>query len=595
MEQRSRRAGAPRPTRTRVRPRRDDELTSSRRWTTAHRGATCSSPRCSAQRSAPGSACSPRARWTTSARCRAIARQRRPLAQRRVAAAARCDRRSRERASASTVADARERDRRRRRAASCAQLRARDAPAPASSGSDVGLAGAAGASRAASAALVAGARARRAAARRRRARGRRARTSSSARRCCGRCDLLPGARRRAAARVSRTTSCTGRSRPTRASRRSTRRPAATATRGHVGHGDPRRGARRADARVRARLPRAPRRGRRSRTTTSCRGSSRSRRAPRRSATATGRAGSRRTSATGVSRRARELILLDHARSDEHLDRILSPTIFSTPTNRRIFRGMVHVADSESWQRIFQLVTENSRWDLHRRRGRAVPDAVVRLHRRLAAAACDALGAVPARPVGRRAAATSRSACAARRCARGGEDARARRGGAAASGCRSHCARATRRAARAAPRLYARADALAGRALGEQLSSPACGSALPLGLLHHERRRARPAACVSPATKRCGLGRDARRAPRRPSRASAASSLDLEQPLALGDLPRGSSPVRTIMREHAASPAVWLTTPSRTRSSSAREVGRAHRAKSAIVLPGRVERARARRA
>jgi hypothetical protein len=64
-----------------------------------------------------------------------------------------------------------------------------------------------------------------------------------------------------------------------------------------------------------------------------------------------------------SRRARDLILLDHARSDEHLDRILSPTIFSTPTNRRIFRGMVHVADSESWQRIFLLMTENSRWDL----------------------------------------------------------------------------------------------------------------------------------------------------------------------------------------------------------------------------------------
>jgi hypothetical protein len=65
-----------------------------------------------------------------------------------------------------------------------------------------------------------------------------------------------------------------------------------------------------------------------------------------------------------SRRAREVILLDHSASDEHLDRILSPTIFSTPTNRRIFRGMVYVADTESWQRIFQLVSEKSRWDLH---------------------------------------------------------------------------------------------------------------------------------------------------------------------------------------------------------------------------------------
>jgi hypothetical protein len=64
-----------------------------------------------------------------------------------------------------------------------------------------------------------------------------------------------------------------------------------------------------------------------------------------------------------SRRAREVILLDHARSDEHLDRILSPTIFSTPTNRRIFRGMVYVADTESWQRVFHMVSEKSRWDL----------------------------------------------------------------------------------------------------------------------------------------------------------------------------------------------------------------------------------------
>jgi hypothetical protein len=64
-----------------------------------------------------------------------------------------------------------------------------------------------------------------------------------------------------------------------------------------------------------------------------------------------------------ARRARELILIDHSRADGLLDRVLSPTIFSTPTNRRIFRGMVIVADNESWQRIFQLLKDNSRWDL----------------------------------------------------------------------------------------------------------------------------------------------------------------------------------------------------------------------------------------
>ena len=62
-------------------------------------------------------------------------------------------------------------------------------------------------------------------------------------------------------------------------------------------------------------------------------------------------------------RAHDIIRLDHGRSDEHLDVILSPTIFSTPTNRRIFRGMVVVTDSDSWQRVFSVLVENSRWDL----------------------------------------------------------------------------------------------------------------------------------------------------------------------------------------------------------------------------------------
>ena len=63
------------------------------------------------------------------------------------------------------------------------------------------------------------------------------------------------------------------------------------------------------------------------------------------------------------KRAVEVIQLDHAASDAHLDRVLSPTIFSTATNRRIFRGMVHATDNAGWQRVFALVAANSRWDL----------------------------------------------------------------------------------------------------------------------------------------------------------------------------------------------------------------------------------------
>ncbi len=67
----------------------------------------------------------------------------------------------------------------------------------------------------------------------------------------------------------------------------------------------------------------------------------------------------------AARRARDVILLDHSRADSHLDDILSPTIFSTSTNRRLFRGMVHVTDSESWQRIYRIMADNSRWGLSR--------------------------------------------------------------------------------------------------------------------------------------------------------------------------------------------------------------------------------------
>jgi hypothetical protein len=46
-----------------------------------------------------------------------------------------------------------------------------------------------------------------------------------------------------------------------------------------------------------------------------------------------------------------------------MDRIISPTIFSVRTNRRLFRGMVHVTESQSWQRSMQIARERSRWEL----------------------------------------------------------------------------------------------------------------------------------------------------------------------------------------------------------------------------------------
>ena len=64
-----------------------------------------------------------------------------------------------------------------------------------------------------------------------------------------------------------------------------------------------------------------------------------------------------------AKEAKEVILRDHAPSDAHLDSIISPTLFSMGTNRRLFRGMVHLTESESWRWAFQLLLENTRWDL----------------------------------------------------------------------------------------------------------------------------------------------------------------------------------------------------------------------------------------
>lgn len=64
-----------------------------------------------------------------------------------------------------------------------------------------------------------------------------------------------------------------------------------------------------------------------------------------------------------ARSARELIRLDHSQADAHLDRIISPTIFSVRTNRRLFRGMVHLTETQGWQRSMQAARQRSRWEL----------------------------------------------------------------------------------------------------------------------------------------------------------------------------------------------------------------------------------------
>ena len=62
--------------------------------------------------------------------------------------------------------------------------------------------------------------------------------------------------------------------------------------------------------------------------------------------------------------AREVVIeYDHSEADSLFDQVLSGTIFSFETNRRIFRGMVRFQDNERWQAVFDRVIERSRWDL----------------------------------------------------------------------------------------------------------------------------------------------------------------------------------------------------------------------------------------
>ena len=62
--------------------------------------------------------------------------------------------------------------------------------------------------------------------------------------------------------------------------------------------------------------------------------------------------------------AREVVLeYDHSEADHLFDRVLSGTIFSFETNRRIFRGMIRMQDNERWRATFERVRQRSRWDL----------------------------------------------------------------------------------------------------------------------------------------------------------------------------------------------------------------------------------------
>jgi len=64
-----------------------------------------------------------------------------------------------------------------------------------------------------------------------------------------------------------------------------------------------------------------------------------------------------------ARTAMDVIRMDHTGADTLLDRVLAPTIFSVRTSRRLFRGMVGLTETQSWQRAFRVLADRSRWDV----------------------------------------------------------------------------------------------------------------------------------------------------------------------------------------------------------------------------------------
>jgi hypothetical protein len=62
--------------------------------------------------------------------------------------------------------------------------------------------------------------------------------------------------------------------------------------------------------------------------------------------------------------AREVVMdYDHSEADSLFDSVLSGTIFSFETNRRLFRGMIRFQDNDRWHFVLDRAIQASRWDL----------------------------------------------------------------------------------------------------------------------------------------------------------------------------------------------------------------------------------------
>lgn len=67
--------------------------------------------------------------------------------------------------------------------------------------------------------------------------------------------------------------------------------------------------------------------------------------------------------SAYARAAKDLIQGDTRQADRHLAQIISPTLFSVGTNRRLFKGLVHLAETRGFQSGLKAAVGRSRWSL----------------------------------------------------------------------------------------------------------------------------------------------------------------------------------------------------------------------------------------
>jgi len=66
-------------------------------------------------------------------------------------------------------------------------------------------------------------------------------------------------------------------------------------------------------------------------------------------------------------KARRLVTqYDHSNADDLMNGVLSRTIFSFETNRKIFRGVLKIQDDQRWRMMFDRMLQRSRFDLPER-------------------------------------------------------------------------------------------------------------------------------------------------------------------------------------------------------------------------------------